>query len=48
MEAVRRFENAKEEQAIKNLKRLKERLNIPYSILLAQTGTANKKKAAEK
>lgn len=42
------FENAKEEQAIKNLKRLKERLNIPYSILLAQTGTANKKKAAEK
>jgi len=42
------FENAKEEQAVKNLKRLKERLSIPYPILLAQTGTASKKKAAEK
>ncbi|MFD0962574.1 peroxiredoxin family protein [Pseudofulvibacter geojedonensis] len=42
------FENAKEDKAVKNLKRLKERLEIPYPILLAQTGTASKKKAAEK
>lgn len=42
------FENAQPEQAVKNLKRLKDRLGIPYPILLAQTGTASKKKAAEK
>ena len=43
------FENAKDEtKAIKNLKRLKDRLKINYPILLAQVGSSDKKLAAEK
>lgn len=43
------FENAKDEtKAINNLKRLKDRLNINYPILLAQVGSSDKKLAAEK
>ena len=43
------FEYAKsKDQAIKNLKNLKDRLNINYDILLAQFGTSNKLTAASK
>ena len=43
------FEHAKtEEQAIKSIERLKDRLGIEYPILLAQYGTSNKAKAQEK
>lgn len=43
------FEQASpHEQAAKNLNRLKERLGIGYPILIAQTGSASKKLAAEK
>jgi thiol-disulfide isomerase/thioredoxin len=43
------FEYTKtKEKAFGNIKRLQERLNIPYPILLAQFGTSDKKKAQEK
>lgn len=43
------FEYTKtKEKAFKNIKRLEDRLNIPYPILLAQYGTSDKKKAQEK
>lgn len=43
------FEYAKtDEQAFKSISRLKERLGIPYPILLAQTGSTSKKAAQEK
>jgi len=43
------FENAKTiDKAIGNLNRLKERIGIEYPILVAQTGSASKKLAAEK
>lgn len=43
------FEYAKtKEQAFDRIKRLKNRLNIPYPILLAQFGTSDKGKANEK
>jgi thiol-disulfide isomerase/thioredoxin len=43
------FEYAKtKEKAFNNIKKLQERLQIPYSILLAQFGTSNKKRAQEK
>ena len=43
------FEYAKtEENAWKSINRLKDRINIPYPILLAQYGTSNKKLANEK
>jgi thiol-disulfide isomerase/thioredoxin len=43
------FENAKtEEKAIKGIKRMKERVNMNYPILLAQIGTNDKGKAQEK
>ena len=43
------FEYVKtEEKAFKNIKRLEERLNIEYPILLAQMGTSSKTKAQEK
>jgi len=43
------FENAKTlEKATSNLTRLKDRIGIEYPILIAQTGSANKKLAAEK
>lgn len=43
------FEYAKtKEKAFQNIKRLQQRLNIPYPILLAQYGTSNKQKAQEK
>lgn len=43
------FENAKTlEKATNNLKRLKKRVGIDYPILIAQTGSVNKKLAAEK
>ena len=43
------FENAKTiEKATSNLKRLKERIGVEYPILIAQTGSASKKLAAEK
>lgn len=43
------FEYVKtEEKAFKNIKRLKDKLNIEYPILLAQYGTSNKTKAQEK
>ncbi|MEO0901014.1 MAG: TlpA disulfide reductase family protein, partial [Bacteroidota bacterium] len=43
------FEYAKtEESAWKSINRLKDRINIPYPILLAQYGTSNKKLANEK
>ena len=36
------------EKAFNNIKRLRDRLNINYPILLAQTGSSNKKKANDK
>jgi len=43
------FEYAKtEEKAFEGIKRLKEREDVPYPILLAQYGTSNKQKANEK
>lgn len=43
------FEYAKtEEKAFEGIKRLKEREEVPYPILLAQYGTSNKQKANEK
>ncbi|MEM8847366.1 MAG: TlpA disulfide reductase family protein [Bacteroidota bacterium] len=43
------FEYAKtEEKAWKSINRLKDRINIPYPILLAQYGTSDKKLANEK
>ncbi|WP_271768152.1 peroxiredoxin family protein [Aquimarina algiphila] len=43
------FEYAKtEEKAFKSIKRLKEKLNVEYPILLAQYGTSDKQKAQEK
>lgn len=43
------FEYAKtQDKAFKNIKRLKERLDIPYPILLAQTGSTSKQAAQEK
>ena len=43
------FENAKTiEKVTANLNRLKERIGIDYPILIAQTGSASKKLAAEK
>ena len=43
------FEYAKtEEKAMKSIKRLRDKLNIEYPILLAQYGTDDKEKAAEK
>ncbi|WP_343486132.1 TlpA disulfide reductase family protein [Allomuricauda sp. d1] len=43
------FEYAKtEEKAFEGIKRLKERIDVPYPILLAQYGTSNKIKANEK
>lgn len=43
------FETAKtEEIAFDAIKRLKERIGVPYPILLAQYGTSNKEKAQEK
>ncbi len=43
------FEYAKtKEKAFNNIKRLQQRLHIPYPIVLAQFGTSDKKKAQEK
>nr|WP_297787490.1 TlpA disulfide reductase family protein [uncultured Allomuricauda sp.] len=43
------FEYAKtEEKAFEGIRRLKEREDVPYPILLAQYGTSNKQKANEK
>lgn len=43
------FEYAKtEEKAFEGIRRLQERENVPYPILLAQYGTSNKQKANEK
>jgi hypothetical protein len=43
------FEYAKtEEKAFASIKRLKDRVGVPYPILLAQTGTSSKTKANEK
>ncbi|AEM72422.1 Redoxin domain protein [Allomuricauda ruestringensis DSM 13258] len=43
------FEYAKtEEKAFEGIKRLKEREEVPYPVLLAQYGTSNKQKANEK
>jgi len=42
------FEYVKtEEKAFKNIKRLQDRIDIEYPILLAQTGTSSKRKAQE-